>query len=280
MTGGGYLTVTVTADALAGWLSGSPRPGPACARSDALRGMSLRAPLDADLITAPTWAQAHRRFAAAVSGRLARAAGAQVRTDQDSERMTSPSLTAAGSFRPGGTGYRVRWRRCHLLRAGPGSGRRGGGDRRGAIRSASAGKPVLCGQLRAGGCVGDHAPGGRSRPQPGESRPDSSRGCWQTRQSSRCSASSPGCQNGSPGPLAAVSPARSPGISRNSPGCISTCGKAARRCRAARRAVHRRRGQMPLRPGRGCGLRTPRGRRSGAGLGLLGLCARNSQPVR
>ena len=102
VTGGGYLTVTVTADALAGLAVRVTQAGPACARSDALRGMSLPGPLDADLITAPTWAQAHRRFAAAVSGRLARAAGAQVRTDQDSERMTSPSLTAEVLSGPAG----------------------------------------------------------------------------------------------------------------------------------------------------------------------------------
>jgi arginyl-tRNA synthetase len=64
--------------------------------------MALRAPFDADLITAPTWAQAHRRLAAAVSGRLARAAGAQVSTDQDSERMTSPGAAARTSPGPAG----------------------------------------------------------------------------------------------------------------------------------------------------------------------------------
>jgi arginyl-tRNA synthetase len=95
VTGAGYLTVTVTTDALAGLAVRVSQAGPACARSDALRGLALRAPPGADLITAPTWAQAHHRLTAAVSGRVARAAGAQVSTDQDSERMTSPSLTAA-----------------------------------------------------------------------------------------------------------------------------------------------------------------------------------------
>jgi arginyl-tRNA synthetase len=102
VTGAGYLTVTVTADALAGLAVRVSQAGPACARSDALRGLALRAPPDADLITAPTWAQAHRRLTAAVSGRLARAAGAQVSTDQDSERMTSPGPAARTSPGPAG----------------------------------------------------------------------------------------------------------------------------------------------------------------------------------
>lgn len=94
VTGAGYLTVTVSADALTGLAVRVSLAGPACARSDAAGGQLVRAPLGADLITAPTWAQAHRRLAAVVSGRLARAAGAQVTSDQDSERMTSPGLTA------------------------------------------------------------------------------------------------------------------------------------------------------------------------------------------
>jgi len=102
VTGAGYLTVTVTADALAGLAVRVSQAGPACARSDALRGLVLRAPPDADLITAPTWAQAHRRLVAAVTGRLARAAGAQVKTDQDSERMTPPGLTAGVPPGPAG----------------------------------------------------------------------------------------------------------------------------------------------------------------------------------
>ncbi len=93
VTGAGYLTVTVTADALASLAVRVSQAGPACARSDAAGGLPVRAPLSADLITAPTWAQAHRRLIAAVTGRLARAAGAQVTSDQDSERMTSPGLT-------------------------------------------------------------------------------------------------------------------------------------------------------------------------------------------
>ena len=106
VTGAGYLTVTVTADTLAGLAVRVSQAGPACARSDALRGLALRAPPDADLITAPTWAQAHRRLTAAVSGRLARAAGAQVSTDQDSERMTSPGPAARTSPGPAGPGCR------------------------------------------------------------------------------------------------------------------------------------------------------------------------------
>ena len=94
VTGGGYLTVTVTADALAGLAVRVTLAGPACARSDILRGQCLRAPGGANLVTAPTWAQAQQRLTATVSGRLALAAGAQVTDSQDSERITSPGPAA------------------------------------------------------------------------------------------------------------------------------------------------------------------------------------------
>jgi len=99
VTGAGYLTVTVTGDALAGLAVRVSQAGPACARSDALRGVSLRAPSDADLVTALTWEQARQRLAAAVTGRLAQAAGAQVSFRQDPERISSPG--PAAEVRPG-----------------------------------------------------------------------------------------------------------------------------------------------------------------------------------
>ena len=94
VTGAGYLTVTVTASALAGLAARVSQAGPACARSEALRGECLRAPRDAGLATALAWPQAHRRLAAAVSGRLAMAAGAQVSFRQDGERASSPGPAA------------------------------------------------------------------------------------------------------------------------------------------------------------------------------------------
>jgi arginyl-tRNA synthetase len=100
-TGPGYLTVTVTPGALANLAVRVSQAGPACARSDALRGLALRAPGDAGLVTAPTWAQAHRQLTGAVSGRLARAAGAQVSFRQDCERMASRAATAEPGPGPG-----------------------------------------------------------------------------------------------------------------------------------------------------------------------------------
>src|ERR1035441_3491525 len=50
--GPGYLTVTVTHDALAGLAVRIVRAGPACAASDALRGRTVPAPPPADLAAA------------------------------------------------------------------------------------------------------------------------------------------------------------------------------------------------------------------------------------
>jgi arginyl-tRNA synthetase len=81
VTGGGYLTVTVTERALVDLAVRIPAAGAGCAASDALRGTEVWAPADgdADLAGAGDWAQARRIVAAAVTGRLAGAAGAAVR---------------------------------------------------------------------------------------------------------------------------------------------------------------------------------------------------------
>jgi arginyl-tRNA synthetase len=94
VTGPGYLTVTPTAAALGALAVRVSLAGPDCARSDALRSLSLRAPADADLVTAPTWVQAHRRLAAVMSGRLAQAAGARVIFRQDCERIVPGAAEA------------------------------------------------------------------------------------------------------------------------------------------------------------------------------------------
>ena len=114
VTGPGYLTVTVTADALARLAVRVSQAGPDCARSNALRGQSRHAPRDADLITAPTWAQAQQRLAAAVTGRLAQAAGARVTYGQDFERMTSPG--AAAGVRPGPAGPAIAFAGADAIR--------------------------------------------------------------------------------------------------------------------------------------------------------------------
>lgn len=78
VTGGGYLTVTVTPDALAALAVRIPAAGRACARSSALRGVAVTAPGGDGLATARTWAQARDRLARHLTGVLAEAAGASV----------------------------------------------------------------------------------------------------------------------------------------------------------------------------------------------------------
>jgi arginyl-tRNA synthetase len=83
VTGGGYLTVTVTPGALAALAVRVTEAGPGCARGAALRGVTLTAPCRTDLATARTWDAAYQRLAREVTGRLAAAAGAQVQWTKD-----------------------------------------------------------------------------------------------------------------------------------------------------------------------------------------------------
>jgi len=76
VTGAGYLTVTVTPDALAALAVRIPRAGPACAASDALRGRTVPDPPPADPLTQPTWSGARAVLAAQLTARLATTAGA------------------------------------------------------------------------------------------------------------------------------------------------------------------------------------------------------------
>jgi arginyl-tRNA synthetase len=76
VTGAGYLTVTVTPDALATLAVRIPRAGPACAASDALHGRTVPDPPPADPLTEPTWPRARAVLAAQLTARLATTAGA------------------------------------------------------------------------------------------------------------------------------------------------------------------------------------------------------------
>jgi arginyl-tRNA synthetase len=100
VTGGGYLAVTVTTDALAGLAVRITEAGPACARSRALAGTSQAAPAAADLAHAPAWEEARQRVHAAVTGRLAEAAGAHVRWEHDTERIAAPHPPAPVAASP------------------------------------------------------------------------------------------------------------------------------------------------------------------------------------
>jgi hypothetical protein len=74
----GYLTVTVTHDALATLAVRITRAGPACAASDALAGHTAPAPAAADLTAAPDWPSARAALAAQLTARLAATAGATI----------------------------------------------------------------------------------------------------------------------------------------------------------------------------------------------------------
>ena len=78
ITAPGYLTVTVTPDALATLAVRIVRAGPACAASDALRGDTVPAPSPPDLSAEPSWPSAQAALAAHLTARLATTAGASV----------------------------------------------------------------------------------------------------------------------------------------------------------------------------------------------------------
>jgi arginyl-tRNA synthetase len=90
VTGGGYLTVTVTAAALAGLAVRVTEAGAACAASDALQGTTVAAPACDDPAAAPTWAAARQLVTGAVTGRAAQSAGAILTPDNRPERAARP----------------------------------------------------------------------------------------------------------------------------------------------------------------------------------------------
>ncbi len=95
VTGPGFLTVTVTHDALASLAVRIVRAGPACARSDALRGRVVPAAPPALLAAAPGWPQARAAFAAQLTARLAAAAGATVFPDPERAFVPAPAPPSA-----------------------------------------------------------------------------------------------------------------------------------------------------------------------------------------
>ena len=98
VVGGGYLVITVTADALACLAPRVTRAGAGCARSGALAGTDVTvpgptAPGAAGLASARTWEEARQHVHAAVTARLAETAGARV-NHQDAERIAAPGSPA------------------------------------------------------------------------------------------------------------------------------------------------------------------------------------------
>ena len=91
---GGYLVVTVTADALACLAVRVARAGPRSARSGALAGADVTVPSLATPGVARTWEEARQRVHAVVNARLAEAAGARAQQHHDTERIAAPDSPA------------------------------------------------------------------------------------------------------------------------------------------------------------------------------------------
>ena len=96
VTGPGYLTVTVTAAALAALPDRIAAAGPAAAASDALRGVTVPAPPPGDPLAAPGWEEARQALAAQLTARLAAAAGATVAHPHHPERARAASPAPSG----------------------------------------------------------------------------------------------------------------------------------------------------------------------------------------
>jgi arginyl-tRNA synthetase len=92
VSGRGFLTVTVTRDALAGLAVRIARAGPACAESDALRGRTVAAPEPpGPPVGAPGWSQARAALAGQLTARLAAAAGATLIFDPERTGFPAPA---------------------------------------------------------------------------------------------------------------------------------------------------------------------------------------------
>ena len=94
--GNGYLTITVTPEALTEVAVRVTEAGPACARSDALAGTRAAAPPGTPLTAAHSWPEARQLVIAQVTARLAAAAGATVAADHDAERAGFPVAPSSG----------------------------------------------------------------------------------------------------------------------------------------------------------------------------------------
>jgi arginyl-tRNA synthetase len=91
VTGTGFVTITVTDEALAAVAARVITAGLACARSDILNGVTVHGPpsagASADWARAATWEQARAALAAQLTPRLAAAAGATVTKDIKSAKF-------------------------------------------------------------------------------------------------------------------------------------------------------------------------------------------------
>jgi arginyl-tRNA synthetase len=106
-TGPGYLTVTVTSEALAGLALRIPQAGPACAASDALHGRTVTAPVEPDLAE-HDWPGARAALAAHLTARLAATAGATIIFDAERSVVPAPAPLAPARAGPDSLAH-ARW---------------------------------------------------------------------------------------------------------------------------------------------------------------------------
>jgi arginyl-tRNA synthetase len=104
VSGGGYLSITMTPDALARLAIRITGAGPGCGRSQALHGLRVSAPRDARLATARDWPDAWQRLTAELAGRLAGAAGAEVTWTPPEPGEAAPGEEQPGDHGPGEPG--------------------------------------------------------------------------------------------------------------------------------------------------------------------------------
>ena len=123
VTGPGYLTITVTAAALAAVADRIAQAGPGCAVSDALAGVAVPAAPPGGPAGSATWEEARAALALLLTARLAAAAGARaavspapVRVNGDGNRTrargqqeTAAGIAAAAVASPGRTRLRSPW---------------------------------------------------------------------------------------------------------------------------------------------------------------------------
>jgi arginyl-tRNA synthetase len=114
-SGAGYLTVTVTPQALAQLAVRIPEAGPACAASNALRGVRAPAPEWPDLAVAGDWEETWQAQGAALTGRLALTAGALPADDHYSKRGT-PGPARATRAGPGSVAAAVAYSGADAVR--------------------------------------------------------------------------------------------------------------------------------------------------------------------
>jgi arginyl-tRNA synthetase len=100
VTGPGYLTITVSPEALAALPGRMAEAGLACATSEALRGVTVPAPPPCDPLAAAGWEEARQALAAQLTARLAAAAGATIVPGGEAAVRSDQKGAEPGATRP------------------------------------------------------------------------------------------------------------------------------------------------------------------------------------